>query len=117
MLRSNLLKSTITFKLANAIDLKNSFNDKYDLIFLSNILNYFRYVWQDNWTIETLIDYINGLDKIEDENCDLLLHYVFSGKSNIFTGAQVKLEEIPNSSVITFSGLLQGNEKMIVIKK
>ena len=42
LLRSNLLKSTITFKLANAIDLKNSFNDKYDLIFLSNILNYLR---------------------------------------------------------------------------
>lgn len=117
LLRSNLLKSTISFKLVNALNLKNNFSDKYDLIFLSNILNYFRYIWGDDWNIDKLLKYINNLEFLLNKNGEIILHYVFFGTSKIFTSSLVKLEEIPNSKVITFDGILHGSEKVIVIKK
>lgn len=99
-LRDGLKDSIINFKSVDALILKNEFQDsKFDLILLSNILDYFHMYWGNNWTILYLDKYVNGLTNIMNDNSILYLHYAFTPYiwPRIFNGSNIKLSNLSSS--------------------
>ena len=99
LLRSNLDKCLISFKYANALNLKNEFKDKYDLILLSNILDYFHIYWGSNWPITYLENYVNGLEGMLQEKGVLYIHYAFTPYiwPRVFNSTNIKINNLPAS--------------------
>ena len=99
LLRSNLDKCLISFKYANALNLKNEFKDKYDLILLSNILDYFHIYWGSNWPIAYLENYVNGLEGMLQEKGVLYIHYAFTPYiwPRVFNSTNIKINNLPAS--------------------
>ena len=77
-LKEKINASTIQFKYCNAIKLADTFKKKYDLILLSNILDYAFIYWGSNWQMQKLNDYINILQKMLKKNGIIFLHYIFN---------------------------------------
>lgn len=77
-LKNNINKVNITFKCANAKNLYDEFNRKYNLILLSNILDYFGVNWNIN-------DYTNKLNKICNDNYIIFLKYIYLYYTDNFT--------------------------------
>lgn len=78
-LKKGLKKANLSFAYSNAIDLQKTFNGKkYDLILLSNILDYFNYIYGSNWDYEKLNDYIKTLETISKRNAIIFLNYIYS---------------------------------------
>lgn len=75
--KENIGKANITFKRANANNLHNEFNKEYDLVLLSNILDYFGTVWGNKWSEQELLKYIENLKKITKDNGNIFLKYTF----------------------------------------
>ena len=76
-LKNNLNIANINFKYCNAINLSDYFSQKYDLILLSNILDYAYIYWGNNWSVQNLNNYIASLQKILKNKGIIFLHYVF----------------------------------------
>ena len=96
-LKNKLKNATISFKYANALTLKKDFkNNKFDLILLSNILDYFHMYWGNNWPIAYLNNYVDSLNSIMNNNGILYLHYAFNPHfwPNIFNGTNIKISNL-----------------------
>ena len=76
-LKSNLNMANLNFKYCNAINLTDKFKRKYDLILLSNVLDYAYIYWGNNWEIQNLNNYITNLQKITNNDGIIFLHYIF----------------------------------------
>lgn len=76
--KNNLYKTNISFKYANAIDLDKEFNDKYDFILLSNILDYAYIYFGELWDYGKLTDFENQIQKLTKKDCVVFLHYIFN---------------------------------------
>jgi len=77
-LRNNLSNANITFSHVDAIDLAKKYNGKkYDLILLSNILDYFYLYWGDEWDYSLLGEYLDSLEGITKENAVIFVKYIF----------------------------------------
>lgn len=99
-LKTNLKETQINFKYINALNLKSELkNNKYDLILLSNILDYFHLYWHSNWPISYLECYVDGLTNLMNNNSILFLHYAFTPYiwPKIFSGTNIKLKNLPAS--------------------
>lgn len=78
-LKINLNRSNITFRHADAINLPEIFKGKtYDLILLSNILDYFTKHFGTTWNYEKLNQYINSLEKLANEDAIIFIKYVLN---------------------------------------
>ncbi len=80
-LRENIGKANITFQEANALNLPNTFRGPYDLVLLSNILDYFDFQWGDHWDYKMLKKYEENLAQIIVDNGVVMLEYVFEYES------------------------------------
>ena len=99
-LKYKLSECVIKFKTVNALTLKDEFKDsKFDLILLSNILDYFHMYWGTNWTIPYLDKYVNSLYSIMNDDSILYLHYAFTPYiwPRIFNGSNIKLSNLSQS--------------------
>ena len=76
-LKNNLGKANINFKYCNGLELTKNFNNKFDLILLSNILDYAYIYWGSNWSMQNLNNYINDLQNILKDKGIIFLHYIF----------------------------------------
>jgi len=77
-LKNNLGKTNITFRHADAEYLANEFkNKKYDLILLSNILDYFFTKWGYDWEYNKLELYEDSLKEIIKDEGIIFLFYMF----------------------------------------
>ena len=76
-LKEKLNTANIHFKYCNAINLADTFHKKYDLILLSNILDYAYVYWGNNWHMQNLNNYISDLQKLLKNNGIIFLHYIF----------------------------------------
>ena len=99
--RSKLGKANITFKGADALDLAKIFKDKkYDIIMLSNILDYANTRWGNDWGITELETYIKSLEGISNEDAIIFVKYILSYmnsgvvKSHIFHDSVITPEEV-----------------------
>ena len=77
LLKSKIHKANITYKHANAAKLSNSFDKKYDLILLSNILDYFMFIFCDYWGYEYLEKFESMIEKLASDDAILYLKYAF----------------------------------------
>lgn len=100
-LKTKLNRANITFKGVNALDLGKHFKDKqYDVILLSNILDYANATWGNDWDYEKLEEYLKSLEKLASNNAVIFYKYILSYikdgviKENIFHDSSIKQEEI-----------------------
>jgi len=94
--KKNLVNANITFKYANALNLHNEFNKKYDVILLSNILDYFDKVFGSDWTYDKLLNYEENLTKLLNDEGVIFLHYVMAYLKD---GERFRREIIINSDI------------------
>lgn len=94
--RSKLGNANITFKGTDALDLAKEFKGKkYDVIMLSNILDYANTRWGNNWGINELEAYIKSLEGISNEDAIIFVKYIISYinsgvvKSHIFHDSSI----------------------------
>ena len=109
----NKLKNTIDnvsidFKNVNAINLYKVYNKKYDVILLSNILDYFNKYYSIGNNIfdyKELRKYVNDLKSILDDNGVIFLKYIFQyatknyRRSNIFKNSNIKDHDLTSEEI------------------
>lgn len=80
--KRKLINANISFKGADALDIKKEFSEKtYDLILLSNVLDYANEKWGDNWDYHKLEEYIKDLESLCNNNGIIFLKYILSYKT------------------------------------
>ena len=99
--RNKLGKANINFKGADALDLAKVFKGKkYDIIMLSNILDYANTRWGNGWGINELEAYIKSLEGISNEDAVIFIKYILSYinsrvvKKHIFHDSSIVSDEI-----------------------
>ena len=104
-LKNNLCKTNISYKCTNAINLDKEFSNKYDLILLSNILDYFNNYLGKNWD---LFEYIDKLDKITNKDAIIFVNYIHNYYSKHTTR---------NHDLIDGTGINKEDLNKYIIKK
>lgn len=102
-LKTKINNANIIFKHMDAKDLYNEFDKKYDIILLSNILDYFYKIYGYNWKIDELNTYVYKLEKILDINGIVFLNYVYnyyykftSRNYNLIRNTNININELDN---------------------
>lgn len=106
LLRSRLSMANITFNNVNAINLGRVYqNSKYDIIMLSNILDYFSDIWGFCWKIDKLKEYTKELMSISNDEALIFLKYIMMysvngmGKSTLFDSSMVRKSELVEEEI------------------
>ena len=95
LVKENLKKANISFKCANAVNLHKDFNGKYDLILLSNILDFLSNEWGDLWGYRRFKELTNNLHTITSDNGTILLAYAITPElPKVIGHSSVKINEI-----------------------
>ena len=117
--KENMMRSNIKFYCTNAINILDTFpNQKYDVILLSNILDYITI----NWNYEQLRKFEDELLFITNNNGKIflayLLNYYNKNSKNIFRRADIKKEELINEIIIELKEKdYKHNDAVILIRK
>ena len=105
--RNKLKNANISFKGVDAIDLSKKFKGKkYDLILLSNVLDYANARWGNNWDKERLEEYLKSLEGISNEDAIIFVKYIINYlsssqiKDQLFYDSCIKREDIDDSIVV-----------------
>ncbi len=106
-LQNNLAKAEITFINLDVLNDYQRIKGKYDLIYLSNILDYAYVTWGNNWDYAKLKEYINNIMAHLNGNGLLLLHYIFSkhllmNSTELFDESAVTLNDLKLEEVIAW---------------
>lgn len=96
-LKRNLKIAKITYSNTNAVDLHKKCNKSYDLILLSNLLDYVYTYLGMNWDFKK---FINNLNKISSDKSIIFLHYIFNYYSNNFVSNQNPIHGAKNTEEI-----------------
>ena len=100
-LKSNIGKSNINYKNVDAINLHKEFDDKYDIIMLSNILDYFSSYYGFCWDINILSEYVNNVKELLNDNGIMLVNYIF----NYYYMDNVRRKSLIRGSCINYDNL------------
>lgn len=117
--KENMMRANINFYCTNAINILDTFpNQKYDVILLSNILDYITI----NWNYEQLRKFEDELLFITNNNGKIflayLLNYYNKNNKNIFRRADIKKEELINEIIIELKEKdNKHNDAVILIRK
>ena len=117
--KENMMRANINFYCTNAINILDTFpNQKYDVILLSNILDYITI----NWNYEQLRKFEDELLFITNNNGKIflayLLNYYNKNNKNIFRRADIKKEELINEIIIALKEKdYKHNDAVILIRK
>lgn len=123
VLRNNLSKANINFYYANAVNLGDTFQGKYDFILLSNILDYFNKMWGYSWKYDILREYIKNLEKITRDGGTIYLKYIMKYASDRFTmsglfiSSGVKLDDLKSEEVHKFPSLTKNLYDGMILKR
>lgn len=122
-LRANINNANINFKQGNIIT-KNPYNNrKYDLVYLSNILDYAFNSWGDTWDYGKLREFENRLFSIANKDALIILHYLFNTNLRLaILNSEVHKSDLSNEKIIEFDATpirALGNIKdgLILIRK
>ncbi len=120
-MRQNLLKSNISFQLANATNIGKQFSKKYDLLCLSNCLDFVRNVWGENWDYERLKAYLDSLSPITNPNSQIFLQYIFdyNPEYELFDSSDVYLKDLQGLEVheLPIENPLYPDRDAIILKR
>ena len=117
--KENMMRANINFYCTNAINILDTFpNQKYDVILLSNILDYITI----NWNYEQLRKFEDELLFITNNNGKIflayLLNYYNKNNKNFFRRADIKKEELINEIIIELKEKdYKHNDAVILIRK
>ena len=117
--KENMMRANINFYCTNVINILDTFpNQKYDVILLSNILDYITI----NWNYEQLKKFEDELLFITNNNGKIflayLLNYYNKNNKNIFRRADIKKEELINEIIIELKEKdYKHNDAVILIRK
>ncbi len=93
-LKNNLNKANLSFKAMDACEIGTQITKKYNLIMLSNVLDYFFKTYGFNWQVGKLNDYKNEIESLLEYNGTLFLHYIFYAYGDKpIMGADISLKE------------------------
>lgn len=112
--RKNLAKANITFEYRNALNLGEK-EEKYDLIFLSNIPDYFDSSLGYYWGYSKLQNYENSLKNIVNENASIALAYLIkfynipsaTFKSHPILTSSVNIKNLKTEEILVFPRYLE----------
>ena len=110
-LKNNINKTNITFQQCDFNNLTNKFNNKYDFIILSNILDYLYKSLGPNWNYNQLLEIENTLNPLLKQDGIIALNYIY----NYFNAALCKYKKI----IINFSNITNNdltNELLITFQ-
>ena len=91
-LRHKLNEVEFSFQGTPGVLVPDTFDSKYNVIILSNILDYFTSCWGTSWTINDLQPYVDSLLEMLKKNGLLFLHYQF--RDDLFRGSNVTLDDL-----------------------
>jgi len=100
LFKNKLRNAHITFKGLDVADLPSKVKGKYDLILLSNTLDYIEGRWGQNWSHEKLEEYLKSLEALSKDNGIIFYKYVINllrgdvYKENIFYDSSVTYEDV-----------------------
>ncbi len=108
--KHSLAMTNIHFECYDAKNLGIRSREKYDLILLSNILDYFSKYFKHGWKYEQLVEYENQLINILGDNGVALMHYIYyympekPSEHPIFFQSDVYINEITgkNEEIVPF---------------
>ena len=106
-LRKSLASVNITFRHADAIALSDIFKGKYDVIMLSNILDYFDKYFGNCWTYDSLVQYEEKLRKIAKEDAIIFLNYIFyynTYKSELISNTSIYARNLKDEDLLPIYG-------------
>ena len=120
--KSNLSKANINFKLADAYNLGNEFNRKYDFILLSNILDYADSKWGKFWSYDKLQEFEESLKGLCKPNTIVFLKYIFeysyTKNDKIIMDSDIRIENLTDESIITLPNYYNfGIEDAMILKR
>lgn len=116
--RNNLGKVNFKFKYANVIDLTNLLCDKYDVILLSNTLDYVINKYEKNLQGAKLLEFSQELEHISNPGAVIFLYYIFNTKiaDNLLNYFKNNLNETKNTFEIINIFSYYSSNKMILKK-
>ncbi len=122
ILRANLARANITFKKLDALNLQSEFkNNKYDIIMLSNIFDYFFRFSRFSWTYEVILSYERELEALLGKDGVLFLYYVFKtpapdGQIYPFNKCNIIPEHLKEEELVRFHNCY-GSDSLVVLKR
>jgi len=123
-LRRNLGNANITFTQTDAIMLPEVFKGKeYDLILLSNILDYFSQHWDEEWSYNRLEEYLASLEGVAKEEAIIFIKYIFDYKirgieaTKCFRGSNVSRSDITDEFTIIFDNVYTEYENAMIFRR
>ena len=118
-LRSNIGKANISFNYCDVYELNSVFHDKYDLIILSNILDYASGVWGIEWNYRDLRRFERMLKKLLNRKGLILLHYIFNNYDhpNLILSSDVKKKQLKKEKIISFNSFDNRQSGIVTLKK
>ena len=111
LLRKRLNNTEITFTERNILELDNKKNN-YDLIHLSNILDYAYIYWGTNWKYSNLKKVENNLKQELANDGVIILYYIFLNHDSIdyyFNNPSIKKIKCKKEHIITFNNIYNHN--------
>ena len=125
IVKENINKTNISFRCIDALNLGEKINKKFDIVILSNIIDYFYKKMEYGWEYEKLNDYISSLNSITKLDSIIFLNYIHKYQSNkymreiLIKGSNIKKNQLEEAEIITVSNINTEsvNDGVIVLKK
>lgn len=106
ILRENISKTNITFSVVDILELPQEYkNNKYDLLFLSNILDYIFIHWGSDWKYNKLKRFLSKIENITQEDGIIFLKYVYLYKYMLPNLTMTTSVDIIKDSSVTIDDL------------
>ena len=110
LIRNRMGGANITFKNVNAIDLATVYKGKkYDVIMLSNVMDYFHTFLGENWSYTKFKEYRESLETLGKKDAYIFLHYIICYMRN----GEMYRDSIINKADIDPSDLTKEELRML----
>lgn len=125
-LRSNIIKSNLTFNNIDAINIADILKSKYDVILMSNIFDYMYKRFGYQYKYNDAKKYIKLLIKMLSKDGILFLNYIFNycstnyTRSNVIANSSITITDIPKANIDKVDSIKHKNIKdgiVYLIKK
>lgn len=123
ILRNNLKRVNIRFKNIDVLDISKNYNDKYDIILLSNIFDYMFKHFGYNYNYSDIKEYLNNLRNMLKENGSIFFKYIYNYSSKytirkkLFPNSKINIDDLLPGRVSDFKLNDDINDGMIILKK
>lgn len=119
--KNNIEKANLSFKLLDGAKLSQEYTSKYDVIMLSNIMDYFffRYDWGEYFGYGKLKEYVDDILNMLNGEGIAFLNYVFPSQANtIIRGSSLWEQSLTREEIIKFKDITGKLEaRMLLVRK